>query len=206
MNISKLAAGIGVAWLGVLAGSAQAYLIDWAKSYQTTAIASKTAGVFIYGECLSNTYNWDRSVQLWQTFASSGDTTLSGISLQLQQALWKGMNGTIDLNVYEGVGVEGPLLSSTKLEWDKPFALGNKSFGTGWFGFELGVAVKLQKDTYYTIALENLIIDKSLVFVLNDNVDHGQPYMHQAYFGMSSGRRGYASATVSAGINYILWK
>ncbi len=236
MNISKLAAGIGLAL--AVSGSAQAYVVDWGKPHRAFIFQmSQEFNIKVKANLavLKNSYNWDRSVQVWQSFLAPdppyGRWKLGGIALGITKAI---PDNTVDLNVYEGIGVTGRLLSSTKLRWISPretpainlldwtFTFPEEK--KAWFGFKLDVPIILQPKQIYTISLENISADNALIFMctakrnpINNERGYDAPdaFMLQGFY---SGRlddpprppdggvkfKGYYEGTAEAELNYQL--
>src|ERR1035441_9135454 len=109
----------GAAVAAALMSSGYAGQVDWSVSYTGTVDQSQVNGSASSYPLYQNLYSWDRAVSSWQSFQAGSSGWLGGVAVEMSYAP---ANGSVDLNVYSGTGVQGTLLESTPLQWSASFA------------------------------------------------------------------------------------
>ena len=170
--------------------------VDWTISYTGTVDQSQVTGTDLGDSALyQNLYGWDRNVSAWQSFQAGTSGSLGGIAVDV---LFAQPDGSVDLNIYSGTGVQGTLLASTPLQWTDGTS---SAFGT-WQTLLLDTPVALTAGSTYTFAFENINNDDYLACIDASSEDSPYPngvYMQQGYF-MPSGD--YTTGTPDASMNF----
>lgn len=186
----------GTAVVAALMSSGYAGQVDWSVSYNGTVDQSQVGGSDPTYPLFRNLYSWDRNVSAWQSFQAGASGFLGGIGMDLNSAP---ANGSVDLNIYSGTGVQGTLLESTHLQWNDSFYSGG---GGQWYTLQLDSPVELTAGSQYTFSFENLGADMQLRYMDNTSMNayaNGE-YMQQGYFeGVTWD---YQSGTTSGDMNF----
>jgi len=197
MNRTLIVAAVSM----VISCSAYAGEVDWsaASNYVGTVDQSQVAGNDYSYPLFRNSYAWDRNVSAWQSFQAGVSGSLGGIAVDLMLAQ---ANGSVDLNIYAGVGVQGTLLESTALQWTDAFY----TYPATWCTFLLDTPVELTAGNTYTFSFENLGTDMDLRYVVDPSANpypNGE-YMQQSYFMQSDyyTLEGYAGGVTNADMNF----
>ena len=192
MKYKSLLAGAALA--ATLASSGYAGQVDWSVSYNGTVDQSQVGGSDTSYPLFQNLYGWDRSVSAWQSFQAGTFGLLGGIGMELNYAY---ANGSVDLNIYSGTGVQGTLLESTHLAWNNSFY---SSEGSQWYTLQLDSPVELSAGSQYTFSFENLGANNQLSYTVNysQNAYLGGQYMQQGYWMPD----GYQSGSTDADMNF----
>ena len=195
MNQYKsLVAGAPV--MAALMSSGYAGQVDWSVSYNGTVDQSQVNGTAPNWPLYQNLYGWDRQVSAWQSFQAGSSGWLGGVAVEMTYAP---ANGSVDLNIYSGTGVQGTLLESTPLQWNDslPYQSGGQ-----WYGFQLASTVALTAGSEYTFSFENLGGNNQLMYMVNlsANAYPAGQYMQQGYFWGATGD--YTSGTTDADMNF----
>ena len=188
----SLIAGAAVA--AALMSSGYAGQVDWSVSYNGMVDQSQVNGTAPNWPLYQNDYGWDRAVSSWQSFQAGSSGWLGGVAVEMTYAQ---ANGSVDLNVYSGTGVQGTLLESTHLQWSDSFSF---QPGGQWYAFQLASPVALTAGSEYTFSFENLGGDAQLWYMVNlsANAYPAGEYMHQGYWMPD----GYQSGTTDADMNF----
>lgn len=184
----------GAAVVAALISSGYAGQVDWSVSYNGMVDQSQVGGSDTSYPLYQNLYGWDRSVSAWQSFQAGTSGLLGGIGVNLYHA---GANGSVDLNIYSGTGVQGTLLESTSLQWNNSAPDGGQ-----WYTFQLDSPVELTAGSQYTFSFENLGSDIQLWYIDNTSANayaNGE-YMQQGYFWGGTGN--YQSGTAAGDMNF----
>jgi hypothetical protein len=187
----------------VISCSAYAGEVDWsvASNYVGTVDQSDVTGNNTSYILYNNLYGWDRNVSAWQSFQAGVSGTLGGIGVDL---IWAQANGSVDLNIYAGVGVQGTLLESTALQWTDSFESASSPWT--WCTFLLDNPVALTAGTTYTFSFENLgnSVDLKYVVDTSGNPYPNGEYMQQGYFMQSDYGTpdGYVGGTTAVSMNF----
>src|ERR1035437_6672941 len=197
MKYKSLLAGAALA--ATLASYGYAGQVDWSVSYNGTVDQSQVGGSDTSHPLYQNVYGWDRSVSAWQSFQAGTSGLLGGIGMDLYSAP---ANGSVDLNIYSGTGVQGTLLESTHLQWNNSFSSGEAQ----WHTFQLDSPVALTAGSQYTFSFENLGADMQLWYIDNTsaNAYPAGEYMQQGYWMQQDYwmPNGYQSGTTAADMNF----
>jgi hypothetical protein len=186
----------GAAVAAALMSSGYAGQVDWSVSYNGTVDQSQVNGSASSYPLYQNDYGWDRAVSSWQSFQAGSSGWLGGIAVEMTSAM---ANGSVDLNVYSGTGVQGTLLESTHLQWSDSFPY---QPGGQYYGFQLASPVALTAGSEYTFSFENLGGDVQLMYKVNlsANAYPAGEYMQQGYFWGDT--MDYKSGTTAQDMNF----
>jgi hypothetical protein len=188
----------GAAVVAALMTSGYAGQVDWSVSYNGTVDQSQVGGSYTSCTLWQNVYGWDRSVSAWQSFQAGSSGWLGGVAVEM---IYAQANGSVDLNVYSGTGVQGTLLESTHLQWSDSFPWQS---GGPYYGFHLASPVTLTAGSEYTFSFENLGADGQLSYVVNTsaNAYPAGEYMQQGYFGGDGYGMDYTAGTTAQDMNF----
>ena len=190
----------GAAVAAALMSSGYASQVDWSVSYNGTVDQSQVNGTAPNWPLYQNDYGWDRAVSSWQSFQAGSSGWLEGVAVEMTYAQ---ANGSVDLNVYSGTGVQGALLESTPLQWSDSFSF---QPGGQWYAFQLASPVALTAGSEYTFSFENLGGDAQLWYMVNlsANAYPAGEYNQQGYFWGGAGQvaENYTSGTTDQDMNF----
>jgi hypothetical protein len=191
---------VGAAVAAALMSSGYAGQVDWSVSYNGTVDQSQVNGSASSYPLYQNDYGWDRAVSSWQSFQAGSSGWLGGVAAGM---IYAPANGSVDLNVYSGTGVQGTLLESTHLQWSDSFPY---QPGGQWYGFQLASPVALTAGSEYTFSFENLGGDVQLMYMVNlsPNAYPAGEYNQQGYFwgGAGTVAENYTAGTTDQDMNF----
>jgi len=130
--LKSISLAIAAAFIAIAQPASAGPVVDQSQ----TAVESYGYGIF------PNLYHWDRNVSMWQSYTAGVTGSLVGINFEYYGSLV-----AVDLKIYSGEGVEGPLLSTTHFT--------GVSHSSGFMEFDLATQVAQLAGNAYTFSFEN---------------------------------------------------